>query len=243
MFLWFHRCSKVIYVELPPGPYGPIHLNPLAVAHLGKTITHETEADIGQDQDGINNIKPQSNSPDNDKGDDGVIFPLNMPQCRWTTLDYIVNVINPGTNLWVNVWCDWNRDGDWDDDSNTDQALICTKGFVSEWAVQNQYLFNLPAGLNQLTTPAFLSWHPDEGAKQIWMRVTLSEQPWTGGSDPGSRGNGGSGPQEGYDIGETEDYYFMPDTSRTICEDINGDGVINLEDLAAITTDWLENCP
>jgi hypothetical protein len=226
------------------GPYGPIHLNPLVVAHLGKQITHETEADSGSDQDGINNINPQSNSPDNDKGDDAVIFPVNMPQCRWTTLDYIVNVINPGTNLWVNVWCDWNRDGDWDDDSNTtDSALICTKGLVSEWAVQNQYLFNLPAGLNQLTTPAFLSWHPDNGTKEIWMRITLSEKPWTGGSDPGSRGNGGSGPQEGYEIGETEDYYFMPDTSRTICEDFNGDGVINLADLSLFTGDWLENCP
>jgi len=166
-----------------------------------------------------------------------------MPQCRWTTLDYIVNVINPGTKLWVNVWCDWNRDGDWDDDSNTDQALICTKGIISEWAVQNQYLFNLPAGLNQLTTPAFLSCQPFISPKEIWMRITLSEQPWTGGSDPGSRGNGGSGPQDGYEIGETEDYYFMPDTSFSICEDFNGDGVINLEDLAAFTTDWLENCP
>ena len=225
------------------GPYGPIHLDALAVAHLGKKITHETEADSGQDQDGINNIKPQSNSPDNDKGDDGVIFPLNMPQCRWTTLDYIVNVINPDTNLWVNVWCDWNRDGDWDDDSSTDEALICTRGFVSEWAVQNQYLFNLPAGSNQLTTPAFLSCQPFITPKELWMRVTLSEKPWTGGSDPGSRGNGGSGPQDGYEIGETEDYYFMPDTSRTICEDYNNDGVINLEDLVAFTTDWLENCP
>jgi len=225
------------------GPYGPIHFNPLAVAHLGKGITHENEADIGQDQDVLNNIRPTANSPDNDKGDDGVIFPLNMPQCRWTTLDYIVNVINPGTKLWVNVWCDWNRDGDWDDDSNTDQALICTKGIISEWAVQNQYLFNLPAGLNQLTTPAFLSCQPFISPKEIWMRITLSEQPWTGGSDPGSRGNGGSGPQDGYEIGETEDYYFMPDTSFSICEDFNGDGVINLEDLAAFTTDWLENCP
>ena len=225
------------------GPHGPIHFNPLAVAHLGKKITHENEADIGLDQDVLNNIRPTANAPDNDKGDDGVIFPLNMPQCRWTTFDYIVNVINPGTNLWVNVWCDWNRDGDWDDDSNTDSALICTKGIVSEWAVQNQYLFNLPAGLNQLTTPAFLSRHPDGGAKQIWMRVTLSEKPWTGGSDPGSRGNGGSGPQDGYEIGETEDYYFIPDKSFSICEDFNGDGVINLEDLAAFTGEWLENCP
>jgi hypothetical protein len=225
------------------GPYGPIHFNPVAVAHLGKKITNENEADIGLDQDVLNNIRPSANAPDNDKGDNGVIFPINMPQCRWTTLDYIVNVISPGAKLWVNVWCDWNRDGDWDDDGNTDSALICTKGIVSEWAVQNQYLFNLPAGLNQLTTPAFLSWHPDVGTKQIWMRATLSEKPWTGGSDPGSRGNGGSGPQDGYEVGETEDYYFIPDKSFSICEDFNGDGVINLEDLAALTTDWLENCP
>jgi hypothetical protein len=113
---------------------------------------------------------------------------------------------------------------------------------VSEWAVQNQYLINLPAGLNQLTTPAFLSWHPDKGIEQIWLRITLSEKPWTGGSAPGVRGNAGSGPQAGYENGETEDYYFIPDTSFLICEDFNGDGVINLQDLAAITSEWLENC-
>jgi hypothetical protein len=224
------------------GPYGPIHLYPTAVAHLGKKVTNEEEADTGLDQDFFNNIRPQNNSPDNDNGDDGIVFPVSMPKCRWTTLDYIVNVIDPGTNLWVNIWCDFNRDGDWDDDSTSDQSLVCTKGFVSEWAVQNQYLINLSAGLNQLTTPAFLSWHPDKGIEQIWMRITLSEKPWTGGSAPGVRGNSGSGPQAGYENGETEDYYFIPDTSIMVCEDFNGDGVINLQDLAAITSEWLENC-
>ncbi len=224
-------------------PYGPIHMNALAVAHLGKKVTSEQEADIGPDQDFFNNIRPQNNSPDNDNGDDGIVFPVNMPKCRWSTLDYIVNVINPGTNLWVNIWCDWNRDGDWDDDSTSDQALVCTKGFVSEWVVQNHYLINLPVGLNQLTSPAFMPWHPDKGIEQIWMRITLSEKPWTGGSAPGVRGNGGSGPQAGYDNGETEDYYFIPDTSFSVCEDFNGDGVINLQDLAAITSEWLDNCP
>ena len=226
------------------GPYGPIHLNAQGVvAHLGKTITHENEADTGADQDVTNNIKPTTNAPDNDKGDDGIIFPVNMPKCRWTTLDYIVNVVNPGTNLWVNVWCDWNRDGDWDDSTLTNPNLACSGGIVSEWAVQNQYLINLPAGLNQITTPAFLSWHPDTGTKQIWMRITLSKKPWTTGSAPGVRGNGGSGPRDGHEFGETEDYYFVPDSSFSICQDYNGDGVINLQDLAAFTTDWLENCP
>jgi hypothetical protein len=193
------------------GPVGPIHLNSLAVAYLGKMVSNEDEADTGPDQDGINNIKPQTDLSDNDKGDDGIIFPINMPQCDWTTFNYNVNVIKPGTNLWINVWCDWNRDGDWDDDASTDPELDCSLGYVSEWAVQNQYLINLPAGLNEMTTPAFLSWHPDNSSSEMWMRITLSERPWDGGSAPGSKGNGGSGPKDGYGIGETEDYYFIPD--------------------------------
>jgi hypothetical protein len=195
------------------GPVGPIHSSVLAVAHLGEKISHENEADTGLDQDELNNIKPQTDSPDNDKYDDGVIFPLNMPQCSWTTFDYNVNVIKPGTNLWINVWCDWNRDGDWDDNTSTNPELACSEGIVSEWAVQNQYLINLPAGLNKMTTTAFLPWHPDNTSGEIWMRITLSEKPWTGGSAPGSRGNGGSGPKNGYGAGETEDYYFVPGES------------------------------
>jgi hypothetical protein len=229
-------------------PVGPIHLNAQTVAHLGKKITSENEADTGPDEDVVNNIRSQANWPDNDKGDDGIIFPVNMPKSRWTTLDYIVNVINPGTNLWVNVWCDWNRDGDWDDEVALDDIIIMIyppppRRSVPEWAVQNQYLINLPAGLNQLTTRAFRSWHPDNGTKEIWMRITLSRKPWTVGSAPGVRGNGGSGPRDGHEFGETEDYYFIPDTSFSICEDYNGDGVISLRDLAAFTTGWLENCP
>ncbi len=219
------------------GPYGPVHLNPLAVAHLGSTITNEAEADIGIDQDAVNNIIPLGTLSDLDQGDDGVIFPFNLANCRWTTFDYFVNVINPGTNLWANVWFDWNRDGDWDD------TLTCSSHPAPEWAVQNQYLFNLAAGLHRITTKAFLPNHPKNTPEEIWMRLTLSEQPWTGGSNPGTKGNGGSGPQTGYEYGETEDYYFTPKTSYTICEDFNGDGVINLADLDAFTADWLENCP
>ena len=218
------------------GPYGPVHINTQVVAFLGKKITRETEADTGTDEDGLNNIRPSADRPDRDQGDDGVVFPLNMPSCRFTTIDYVVNVIAPNTDLWVNVWLDWNRDGDWDD------TLECPKGPAPEWAVQNQFLLHLPAGVNQITTPGFLAWHP-EGGEEIWMRITLSGQPWRGGSNPGAKGNAGSGPEGKYDIGETEDYNFTPDASITICEDYNGDGVIDLNDLAAFVADWLENCP
>ena len=218
------------------GPFGPVHLNAQTVAFLGKKITRETEADTGADEDGVNNIRPSTDTPNRDQGDDGVIFPLNMPSCQWTTIDYFVNVIAPNTDLWVNVWLDWNRDGDWDD------TLECPEGPAPEWAVQNQFLLNLPAGVNQITTPGFLAWHP-EGGEEIWMRITLSGQPWRGGSNPGAKGNAGSGPQAKYQIGETEDYSFTPDANFTVCEDYNGDGVINLNDLADFVADWLENCP
>ncbi|MFH1716732.1 MAG: hypothetical protein ABIF19_05230, partial [Planctomycetota bacterium] len=146
------------------GPYGPVHVNTQTVAYLGKTITRETEADTGPDDDGTNNVRPLIDSPNRDDGDDGVVFPVTLPNCDWTTFDYTVTVAKPGTDLWVNVWLDFNRDGDWDD------TLTCPAGSAPEWAVQNQLLFGLPAGLNQLTTPAFRSWHPKSGPEEIWMR-------------------------------------------------------------------------
>jgi len=219
------------------GPFGPVHLNDQLVAHLGKGITLETEADTGTDEDGVNNILPSSNSFNNDKGDDGVVIPLNLPTCQWTTFEYSVNVVDPDVDLWINVWFDWNRDGDWDD------TLDCAQGPAPEWAVQNQFLFNLAIGPNQITTPAFFSWHPKNGREEIWMRITLSEKPWKGGSNPDAKGNGGSGPQGKYLYGETEDYYFTPDVSSSICQDFNGDGVIDTEDLTDFTAEWLENCP
>jgi hypothetical protein len=208
------------------------------VAHLGKKITRETEADSGPDEDTANNINPSNDTPNLDQGDDAVIVPLNMPACRWTTFEYTVNVVDPNVDLYVNVWCDWNRDGDWDD------TLECSAGAASEWAVQNQLLFNLPVGLNQIRTPGFLPYHPTTGPKAIWMRITLSEQPFKGGSAPeGKKGAGGSGPLAKYLFGETEDYYFTPSLSFDVCEDFNGDGVINTQDLVDFTAAWLASCP
>lgn len=219
------------------GPYGPVHINAQTKAFLGKKITRETEADTGIDEDGANNIRPSADRPDMDQGDDGVIFPINMPSCHFTTIDYIVNVIAPNTDLWVNIWLDWNRDGDWDD------VVDCPEGPVPEWAVQNQFLLNLPAGSNQITTPGFLTWHPESGNQEIWMRITLSGQLYRGGSSPGAKGNAGSGPVGKYEIGETEDYLFTPDVSIPLCQDYNGDGVTDLNDLGDLVADWLQNCP
>jgi len=219
------------------GPFGPFHINDQMVAYLGKKITREIEADTGPDEEGINNIDPTKNSPNHDDEDDSIAYPFDLPRCCWTTFEYEVTVVDPNYDLWVNAWIDWNRDGDWDD------VLDCPEGPAPEWVVQNQFLYNLPVGINKITSPAFLPWHPDNGPSQIWMRITLSEQPWKGGSNPGVVGNAGSGPQDKYLIGETEDFYFIPNTTCSICKDYNGDGVIDMDDLVFFTDMWLQNCP
>ncbi|MCL5279930.1 MAG: GEVED domain-containing protein, partial [Planctomycetes bacterium] len=184
-------------------PYGPLHLGPKDRAFLGYGVTLENEADIGPDVDPSNNLDPPADAPDADGSDDGVIVPLALPEAKAATFDYVVTVINPAAmHLYVNVWFDWNRDGDWDD------TMTCPDGAEApEWAVQNQEL-NLPGiGPHTVATPSFRSWHPSTQGDldPIWMRITLSDTPW----DP-AFGAGGAGPANGYGAGETEDYYFQP---------------------------------
>ena len=230
---------------------GPIHLNPKAVAYLGNTVTFEDEADQGYDQDPTNNIRPLqlNTNADKDLGDDGVVMSidpwvgptLSMNHCKLTAFDYKVNVVDPNVDLYVNVWLDWNRDGDWNDSGLTDLNLNCsscnTGGVVKEWAVQNQLLYKLKVGLNTITTPGFLAWFPATGDQKIWMRITLSEKPWKGGT-----GAAGSGPVSGYNYGETEDYYFTPVTNCTACEDLDRDGDVDEYDLFTYMLNWLDNC-
>ena len=230
--------------ELVGQPRGPMHLAPLAAAHLGPAVSLENEADEGDDEDGVNNIDPAADKADQDGADDGVLLPLVLPHGEFASFQYIVSVIEPGTDLWVNVWFDLNRDGDWDDDSISNPEMVAgDHNYVSEWAVQNQYLFDLPVGTHTITTPAFRAWHPDKGPEEIWMRITLSETPWKGGDNPGKHGNGGSGPAEGYEIGETEDYLITPEGSACVlCQDWNGDGEYTFDDLIALIYEWLDCC-
>jgi hypothetical protein len=222
------------------GPYGPVHVNSEIVAYLGTAIPRETEADTGPDEDTVNNIMSGPGVAANrDNGDDAIDLkiPLNLPNCCWTTLEYKVTVVDPSVDLWVNIWCDWNRDGDWDD------VVECPEGPAPEWAVQNQFLFNLSEGPHTITSPAFLPWHPDD-IELIWIRITLSEQPWKTGSNPGELGNAGSGPQGKYLIGETEDYYIIPEKPLCcMCKDHDGDGDVDMDDLVYYSDMWLIQCP
>jgi hypothetical protein len=189
-----------------------------------------------------------------------------------TRFDYIVTVTHPIDELYVNVWFDWNRDGDWDDVMDCGIANDISnkpRGLAREWAVRNQVLTHLPAGIHKIETPAFMPYHLFRHfadvyrVDPIWMRITISERPWgpvaisntykigTGGSGSivGSEPNvslvpkGGAGPRGGYKIGETEDYFFVP-TTRCIQEaDLNCSRAVDFTDFAAFASQWLSDSP
>jgi len=183
---------------LPPGPRHGGGEPP--VVYLGPGISLEFDADLPPDNDGVTNIDPKANIPDLDGFDDGVHFPLALPHCVPTTFTYTVNV-QPNSGIddfFVNVWFDWNRNGDWKD------TLKCPGSAPApEWAVQNQ-LLSLGPGIHVVSTPTFVPNNPQNDP--LWMRITISELPAP--SDAAGGSPDGRGPENGYSVGETEDYYI-----------------------------------
>jgi PKD repeat protein len=188
-----------VYDPATGAKQGPRHRSPRERAWLGSKVSLEEDADIGADEDPTNNIDPQNDAPDLDYCDDGVNIPLYLPDCGLTTFNYTVTATATGAqqDYYVNVWFDWNRDGDWKDD------VTCNGMTLPEWTIQNQGI-SVSAGTQVLTTPQFRSFHPPftGSPHPIWMRITLSPRP--------ASEKDGSGPADGYNSGETEDYFFVP---------------------------------
>ena len=178
---------------------GPLHRAPLADAWLGGRASLENEADLLPDQDGVANIDPLAGVANQDFFDDGAnVAGLVLPQCAMTKLTYTMSVVGPKVNRYINVWFDFNRDGDWND---TFRCLQGTKKLtVKEWAVANRAVSRGP-GVYVLSTTQFVSATPPSLDRPMWMRITLSE---TGVPTAGD----GRGPAQGFLYGETEDYYL-----------------------------------
>ncbi|MFC2037596.1 GEVED domain-containing protein, partial [Chloroflexota bacterium] len=187
-------------------PPGPKHWNPRADAWLGQWVTLENDADLLPDEDPTTNLDPPGDKPDLDDADDGVQFPLPALHCTPSVFTYTVTITAtaPVARRFVNVWFDWNRDGDWAD------VLECPTGAPApEWAVQD-HVVTLGPGTHVLSTPLYLPWNPPEiDIPEIWMRISIAEGPAP--TIPGSDRADGRGSPNGYMYGETEDYYFVPE--------------------------------
>jgi uncharacterized repeat protein (TIGR01451 family) len=203
-------------------PQGPKHLQPKGLAWLGSDVSFENEADQGPDQDPTNNLDFSVTPPvpDKDLKDDGVVLPIAIPfVCGQTQVKYTVTSTQ-AAKLYVNIWIDFNRDGDWNDPIQKCPLGPAVTGSFTEWAVQNE-LITVPVGSSGFTTPVFGAANPTKGS-EMWMRITLTDQPIAP-----ANGADASGPASGYKYGETEDYLLRLQYTE-LCgikwNDLNGNG-------------------
>jgi uncharacterized repeat protein (TIGR01451 family) len=183
-------------------PQGPRHRYIKADAWLGQDVTGERDADLLPDQDGVTNLDPAGNIPNRDEKDDGIITLPVKEHCKLTTMDVLVTVVGGVRERYLNVWLDWNRDGDWEDFFNCPNNAGAITA-APEWVVQN-YVTTLGNGAHTVTVPAFLAVDLPNVPDDHWLRVTLSEAPAP--VSVTSNLADGQGPRTGYRFGETEDY-------------------------------------
>ena len=199
-------------VATPTDGHGMCHLG-IAASYLGPaplpSKSFENDADLPPDQDGPTNIDPLTNTADRDGHDDGVTFPAILPSCTPVLIDVegsIEGMMGPPPVYWVEVWADWNRDGDWND---TD---LCACG-VDEWAVQDfPVLADLMTRRFSASIP-IVPCHPVSMTDPLWVRVTLSNREFlpSVGSHPQLAAGGVNHWEACLWDGETEDYYVVSD--------------------------------
>lgn len=201
------RFPTVWQADYPPSePSGPLHMD-ASKAWLGRGVSYEREADVGPDADGLNNILAfGKDNADNDRFDDGWLNPhVPLPDCKETTLQVRISRGHPAVErMWLNVWFDGNRDGDWED------VKFCSNDQrqAFEWIVQNFVvdMSNWPVGAHRnylIRTRLILNDTPE---RKAWMRFTLSEAPAPRNPDTGLADGRGPDYKHAYRWGETEDY-------------------------------------
>jgi uncharacterized protein YegL len=190
---------------LPPGPN---HLSPDTDVWLGYDVSREADADLPPDEDLETNIEPLLDLPNQDLHDDGPVFPFALPACDETGVEFVVTVAAGPSTRYVNLWVDYNQDGDWED------LVQCNRpghGIVSvpEWSVQDQVLY-LPPGTHTVLSAPFVAAGTGSPGATTWVRLSVAEAVAPRNQSTGRAD--GRGPDTGYQYGETEDYLLYDRT-------------------------------
>jgi hypothetical protein len=136
-------------------------------------------------------------------GPAGNRLPMQLAPCKTGAIRYAqyirapwsMNEFYSGTR-YINVWVDFNRDGDWAD-SFSAPCPDAPNASTSEWLVKNSLapatsgVYTLPVNIANVTSLA--------ENKPIWLRISISDSPAPAASV-------GNGPAAGYRFGETEDH-------------------------------------
>ena len=124
----------------------------------------------------------------------------SIPRLGWLKIQISTETGTADTARYLNVLVDQNRDLEWRETT------------LPEWVVENQPIQWIPMCGYYLTpfllpAPMFDQILPLDST---WIRLTLTQVPIDPFDFIGVGGWDGSGPDAGFDHGETEDWYLMP---------------------------------
>jgi hypothetical protein len=184
-----------------------------AAGNFFSRVSNERNAFLIPDQDARKrNIIPApipANGRSNRDGfDNAFISPAGAPlllrfsACQPTVLQYAQYIHGPwamngfytGTRF-INVWGDFNRDGDWADSNLGAACPEFPNASVDEWFVRN---FPAPNASGVFVLPPQL-FPNNTSTRPFWLRISISDSPAPANSI-------GNGPAAGYRFGETEDH-------------------------------------
>ena len=204
-----------VWQNTPAGqPAGPRHANASAGGILGDALSREEEADSGPDQDGLNNILNGNVITDSnrDRGDDGWRNRnATFADCERTNLIVRVRKMPTATlnHMFLNVWFDGNRDGDWNDHSICQPDVDSPNRPSTEWIVQDRFIdmTTIPVGgFVDLNVPTEVVLNASPG-KVHWMRFSLSDaRAVQSNGQADGRGPHPNSTPNTFEFGETEDY-------------------------------------
>jgi len=204
------------YYSGKPTPQGPKHrfVNPL---HLGDGFSLERWADRGPRR----NIDPVTLTADLDVNDDGIDpAALSLQHCIPTSIPFRVTMrqdaldrmAEEGKTARLNIWLDGNRDGDWGDWLDCD-GIQAPEHIVIDQAItpSSGGVYDLVAVTGNLPIPQ------SEVGKDMWLRISLSDEPSvkTLATPSGTAYGDGRGSDNGFRLGETEDYLIIPAGAAT----------------------------
>ncbi len=177
-------------------------------------VSNERDADWSPDQEPAwlePNIRPSpviTNGRSNRDGYDnaftnpisGAPLPVYMAPCANAIVRY-AQYVNPATpypgTRYVNMWVDWNMDGDWQDSFTTQCGGTQSPIVNHEWVAQN-IVANPATGV--YTLPPFVVGSLPIPSR-LWVRISIADAPAPAASV-------GNGPAAGYVYGETEDHFL-----------------------------------
>ena len=195
---------------------GPRHANQSLQGFLGNWISAELQAEGGPDEDPLNNILRGpgggvGDTSNHDRADESWLDP-NTPFFHCSKRKLKVRINRPAganlANMFLNVYFDGQADGDWDD-TQPCQGPGAGQHQAYDWIIQNQMvnMAAIPAGgfadIDFVTERVLNT----TSGQPHWMRFMLSEAPAPVGANGLSDGRG---PQQGFMVGETEDYRQLP---------------------------------